>query len=175
MLARLAGGDHGRDGHIAPGRRPHVQRELTIQHRSAVLRDAVALMEAEYASPLDLDEVAHRVATSSRQLQRCFAELGDGSFRECLAKIRMQRAAELLVGTSLPVRRVAELVGYRQPAQFAKAFRRHQGTPPATYRREHRGPQSVEDVQRAADEEGDRVREIHGAPPVPGDFFAIAI
>jgi AraC family transcriptional regulator, regulatory protein of adaptative response / methylphosphotriester-DNA alkyltransferase methyltransferase len=33
------------------------------------------------------------------------------------------------------VNRVASAVGYRQPAQFAKAFRRHHGRPPSAYRR----------------------------------------
>jgi two-component system response regulator YesN len=32
------------------------------------------------------------------------------------------------------VREVAHRVGYRQPAQFAKAFRRHHGVAPSDYR-----------------------------------------
>jgi AraC family transcriptional regulator of adaptative response / methylphosphotriester-DNA alkyltransferase methyltransferase len=32
------------------------------------------------------------------------------------------------------VREVAQRVGYRQPAQFAKAFRRHHGLAPAAFR-----------------------------------------
>ena len=40
------------------------------------------------------------------------------------------RAAELLADRGLTVREVAHRVGYRQPAQFAKAFRRHHGVVP---------------------------------------------
>jgi AraC-like DNA-binding protein len=32
------------------------------------------------------------------------------------------------------VREVAQRVGYRQPAQFAKAFRRHHGVAPSDFR-----------------------------------------
>ena len=32
------------------------------------------------------------------------------------------------------MREVAHRVGYRQPAQFAKAFRRHQGLAPSAFR-----------------------------------------
>jgi AraC family transcriptional regulator of adaptative response / methylphosphotriester-DNA alkyltransferase methyltransferase len=32
------------------------------------------------------------------------------------------------------VREVANSVGYRQPAQFAKTFRRHHGAPPSSFR-----------------------------------------
>ena len=46
----------------------------------------------------------------------------------------MSRAASLLRFGSLPVQSVAGAVGYRQPAQFAKAFRRHHGTPPSAFR-----------------------------------------
>jgi AraC-like DNA-binding protein len=34
----------------------------------------------------------------------------------------------------MPVRQVAHSVGYRQPAQFAKAFRRATGVSPSEYR-----------------------------------------
>src|SRR3954466_2798752 len=46
----------------------------------------------------------------------------------------MERAAELLRIRGLTVRDVAHRVGYRQPAQFAKAFRRHHGVAPSDYR-----------------------------------------
>ena len=111
-----------------------MQRPITTQTRAALVRDAIALMEREYAADLQIDDVARRIATSRRQLQRCFDEHGDASFRQCLTRIRMDRAAELLAGTQLPVREVAHRVGYRQPAQFAKAFTRRHGAPPARFR-----------------------------------------
>jgi AraC-like DNA-binding protein len=46
----------------------------------------------------------------------------------------MRHAVELLEAGSAPVRDVAMTVGYRQPAQFAKAFRRHLGVAPSDYR-----------------------------------------
>ena len=46
----------------------------------------------------------------------------------------MDRAAELLERRSVTVREVANRVGYRQPAQFAKAFRRHLGVAPSDFR-----------------------------------------
>ena len=111
-----------------------MQRTTTIRTRATLARDAIALMESEYATELTLDDVARRIATSRRQLQRCFDEHGDAPFRQCLARIRMQRAAELLAETPIPVRDIAARVGYRQPAQFAKAFARVHGVPPTRYR-----------------------------------------
>ena len=109
-------------------------RETTVERRRALYEEAAAIIEREYARELELDDVARRVATSRRQLQRAFAEAGRTSFRTFLGEVRMTRAQELLGQGTIPVRDVARRVGYRQPAQFAKAFRRRYGAPPSRFR-----------------------------------------
>jgi AraC family transcriptional regulator, regulatory protein of adaptative response / methylphosphotriester-DNA alkyltransferase methyltransferase len=109
-------------------------RDGTLERRRALYEEAQEIIRSEYPSDLELDDVARRLATSRRQLQRSFAEIGNTSFRSYVAKVRMQRALELLQDGALPVRDVASSVGYRQPAQFAKTFRRHHGAPPSSFR-----------------------------------------
>ena len=111
-----------------------MQRPATIRHRTSLFEDAVAIVEEEYASEISLDDIARRVASSRRQLQRAYAEIGETTFREHLTGVRMDRAAEMLQSRGQTVREVAHRVGYRQPAQFAKAFRRHHGQAPSDYR-----------------------------------------
>jgi AraC family transcriptional regulator, regulatory protein of adaptative response / methylphosphotriester-DNA alkyltransferase methyltransferase len=111
-----------------------MHRPATIRHRTSLFEDATAIVEAEYAADLSLDDIARRVASSRRQLQRAYAEIGRTTFRDHLTAVRMQRAAEMLTGRGLTVREVAHRVGYRQPAQFAKAFRRHHDVSPSAYR-----------------------------------------
>jgi AraC family transcriptional regulator, regulatory protein of adaptative response / methylphosphotriester-DNA alkyltransferase methyltransferase len=82
---------------------------------------------------LSLAKVARSIATSRRQLQRVFGEHGT-SFRAELQRVRMARAADLLRHERLPVASVARAVGYRQAAQFSKAFRRHHGLSPSDLR-----------------------------------------
>ena len=109
-------------------------RDGTMERRRALYQEAQDIIQREYPSDLELDGVARRLATSRRQLQRSFAECGNTSFRSYVAEVRMQRALELLQSGSLAVRDVASSVGYRQPAQFAKTFRRHHGAPPSSFR-----------------------------------------
>jgi len=109
-------------------------RPVTIRNRTSLFEDAVAIVEAEYAHELSLDQIARRIASSRRQLQRAYAEIGRTTFRSHLTGVRMERAAELLSERGPTVREVARRVGYRQPAQFAKAFRRHHGRSPSDYR-----------------------------------------
>jgi len=111
-----------------------MQRSATIRHRTSLFEDACAIVETDYAEDLSLDDVARRVASSRRQLQRAYAEIGHTTFRDHVSAVRMQRAAELLRSRALTVREVAHRVGYRQPAQFAKAFRRHHGMAPSDFR-----------------------------------------
>jgi AraC family transcriptional regulator of adaptative response / methylphosphotriester-DNA alkyltransferase methyltransferase len=120
--------------------RQAAKRPATVERRRALFDEAAAIIESEYESKLALDDVARRVATSRRQLQRAFAEAGETSFRTCLQRVRMERAAVLLRESSAPVNQVARAVGYRQAAQFAKAFRRHHGSPPSTFRGASAGP-----------------------------------
>jgi AraC family transcriptional regulator of adaptative response / methylphosphotriester-DNA alkyltransferase methyltransferase len=109
-------------------------RQSTIRLRTTLLEEANAIVATEYASDLSLDDIARRVATSRRQLQRAYAEIGGTTFRDHLTRVRMDRAAEMLATRDLTVREVAQRVGYRQPAQFAKAFRRERGVAPSDFR-----------------------------------------
>jgi AraC family transcriptional regulator of adaptative response / methylphosphotriester-DNA alkyltransferase methyltransferase len=114
------------------------QRERTSTERTSIVRDAAAIIEREYASRLRLEDVARRVATSRRQLQRSFAESPATSFQRHLTAVRMIRAAELLCGRGQSVRDIARQVGYRQPGYFAKAFREYHGVTPAAFRAANR-------------------------------------
>src|SRR3712207_6029832 len=111
-----------------------IKRPATVRHRTCLFTEASEIMHAEYRSDLRVHDVAHRIATSPRALQRAFDEIGGTTFREHLCVVRMAAAAELLRRTHLTVGEVSRRVGYSQQAQFAKAFRRHLGVSPMEYR-----------------------------------------
>jgi transcriptional regulator GlxA family with amidase domain len=113
-------------------------RDGTAERREELYREAIELIARDYSRDLQLEGVARALATSRRQLQRAFAEVGHTSFRDELAKVRMHHARKLLAADTLPVRTVAVSVGYHQPAQFAKSFRRHHGQAPSSYRKASR-------------------------------------
>jgi two-component system response regulator YesN len=112
-------------------------RDTTIDRREQLYRDAIRVICTDYANPLTVDDVAHQIATSRRQLQRVIAEVGGTTFGQLLARARMAAAERLLREPELPVKEVARRVGYRQPAQFAKSFRLRYGATPREYRRAH--------------------------------------
>jgi transcriptional regulator GlxA family with amidase domain len=101
------------------------------------------MIEREPSSSLDLDTVARSLATSRRQLQRAFAEIGGTTFRSYALDVRMRRARELLRDTDMSVREIAERVGYRKPPQFCKTFRRQHGQSPSRFRGDVRSDMAV--------------------------------
>jgi AraC family transcriptional regulator, regulatory protein of adaptative response / methylphosphotriester-DNA alkyltransferase methyltransferase len=110
-------------------------RPGTIDRRRQLWLDASAEIERRYSDPLTVAEIARSIGTSTRQLQRVFDEAGGRSFRAHLTAIRMDRARDMLLDHGGTVRSIAAAVGYSQPAQFAKAFRRHHGVSPSELRR----------------------------------------
>jgi len=95
-----------------------------------LLRDAIQVIGREHASPdPSVAYVAREIATSRRQLQRSFRELSDGTFVERVRRIRFERAERFLrLAPGVSVQQIASHVGYRQPAQFAKTFRKRNTT-----------------------------------------------
>ncbi|HYM54655.1 MAG TPA: helix-turn-helix transcriptional regulator [Solirubrobacteraceae bacterium] len=103
-----------------------------------------------YHRSLTLERVAKALASSPRQLQRAYAQFGEGTFRDDLLGRRLDAAAELLSLPSIPVCDVARRVGYRQPPHFARAFRRRYGVSPSTYRAESLGASRSEASEATA-------------------------
>lgn len=114
----------------------YAKRDTTVERRTELFHEAAEIIGEDFAGDLTVADVAHRVAASRRGLQRAFRQAGATSFRTYLATVRMQRAAEMLLSGDGSVQQVAGAVGYRQPAQFAKAFRRHYGCTPTLFRSE---------------------------------------
>jgi len=53
---------------------------------------------------------------------------------ELLRELRMHRAASLLVRTDLPVKRVAEIIGFRSRSAFTRTFTDAMGMSPRHFR-----------------------------------------
>jgi AraC family transcriptional regulator, regulatory protein of adaptative response / methylphosphotriester-DNA alkyltransferase methyltransferase len=119
-----------------------------VESLTGLYRESCAIVARHYRRPLTVVVVARAVASSPRQLQRAFIEVGGTTFSAHLRDVRLANAAELLARQPLTVRQVARLVGYRQPPHFAKAFRRRYGVTPADYRERARRIDHHRDQER---------------------------
>ncbi len=84
-------------------------------------------------------DVAAALFFNPHYLMRVFKNRTGTSVMEFIMKERMQKAKRILVETTLPVKAVASLVGYEDPAYFTRVFTREFGVSPKKYRQEPAG------------------------------------
>ena len=108
----------------------------------------MASTEIESPSPLELtlairaalpdgaslEAIAGLLGLSSRTLQRRLTDRGL-TLSDVLARVRRDRAVELLGDRSLGITRIAHLVGFTNLSSFSRAFRIWTGLSPRAYRR----------------------------------------
>lgn len=86
-----------------------------------------------------LEVLAARCRLSSRQFARAFQKSFGTPFYQFQLGIRMQRAKLLLTEGDLPLRAIADQLGYADQATFTESFTRVVGLSPGRYRRHHVG------------------------------------
>lgn len=102
------------------------------------LTQAVALMEANLEDPMGLDELAQHVGISRRQLERAFQKHLRCVPTRYYLELRLSRARQLLLQTSVSIVEVALACGFVSAPHFSKCYRDFFGIPPRDERRLHR-------------------------------------
>jgi AraC-like DNA-binding protein len=112
-----------------------VDRPATpIQAVHPAVAATVARLEADLAEPWRLDDLAAAVNLDPAYLSRLFRRHTGLSPLGFLARLRAERAATLLVHTTLSAARVGAEVGWDDPTYFARRFRSLVGSTPTQYR-----------------------------------------
>ena len=94
------------------------------------------LQSALVTGDASADRVAALFSMHSRTLHRHLAAFGT-SFRALVDETRFEIARQLLEGSALEVRRIADMLGYADASAFTRAFRRWSGTTPARWHGQH--------------------------------------
>lgn len=96
--------------------------------------DAQLLAEIEPVPPPTLEHIAAQLLMTSRTLIR-HLQKENTSYKEILEGLRREYAEKLLPDARLQIADVAEILGYRESANFGRAFKRWYGMSPAAWRR----------------------------------------
>ncbi|MGE0237100.1 MAG: GlxA family transcriptional regulator [Parvibaculaceae bacterium] len=99
---------------------------------------AIALMAEKLDAPLAIGRIARLAYVSRRQLESLFARHVNASPARYYMGLRLARARELLLYSSLRIVEISSAAGFASQANFARAFRREFGTTPNAYRRNFR-------------------------------------
>ncbi|MEH6632743.1 MAG: AraC family transcriptional regulator [Halopseudomonas aestusnigri] len=82
-----------------------------------------------------VESLADKVGMSRANFAKRFKEIYGTSPIELLRSIRLQRAAELLTVSDLPIKAIASKVGYQSRSYFTRAFEAEFGKTPDKYRK----------------------------------------
>jgi AraC-like DNA-binding protein len=102
--------------------------------RSWVARVQRVLLESRVGFP-SLEATARRLHVTPRTLHRRLVAEGS-SYRKVLEALRFRIAADQLTQGDASIEEIAYILGYGDPANFRRAFRRWAGMPPSRFRAE---------------------------------------
>lgn len=92
-------------------------------------------MQASYAEPITLADIAQAAGLSERECLRCFRRtIGDSPVQYLLKYRLMQSAALLRASPAASIAEVSAACGFDSPSYFSKQFRRFYQRPPREYR-----------------------------------------
>ena len=98
------------------------------------LLHAAQLMEQNIEKPLSLDEIAAATELSRRQIERLFKRHLNCVPKRYYLQLRLRRARELLLYTSMPIIDITAACGFRSTTHFSKCYHAQFGYPPSAER-----------------------------------------
>ncbi|KQO56526.1 hypothetical protein ASF24_18665 [Methylobacterium sp. Leaf86] len=99
------------------------------------MSEVVAFIDASLGDDLRVADLGRIAGLSEHYFSRCFqASVGVPPYA-FITRRRLDRAAELLTRSPLPVAAIAALVGYDDPSQFSAAFKRYKAMTPLAWKK----------------------------------------
>ena len=108
--------------------RMNLRSRLGVSHPK--LLNAVSIMEENLEEPLSQKELASKSNISLRQLERLFKKYISNTPNQYYLKLRLERAQNLLMQTSMSILSVALASGFTSSSHFSKCYKAQFGIPP---------------------------------------------
>jgi len=114
--------------------------QLSRQHHRPEIRAVLDIIRERYHEPLKVSDLAKEVGFTENYLSHLFKKETGETIMDCLTRIRMDKARELLKDRQhLKIYEISEMVGYGDPNYFSKQFKKMEGVYPLEFRRLYLG------------------------------------
>lgn len=119
-------------------------KELVAEQRkkssSQICDRAIEIIETNYMdSELSLVSMSEEISVSPNYLSALIKKSTGSTFIDLLTKKRIGIAKELIVGTDMKIREIAEKCGYNDQHYFSYCFKKYEGLSPNSCRRQYEG------------------------------------
>ena len=110
-----------------------IERQRSVNTRP--IRQAQDYVQRHYRESITLEKVCEEVGFSVSYFSSLYKKETGENFLHYLTRVRIDRARDLLVHTSLPVSEICALVGYSDLKHFTQTFRKETELSPGQYRK----------------------------------------
>jgi LacI family transcriptional regulator len=101
-----------------------------------LIADAVRFIRDHACEGIGVGDVLREIPLSRSVLQRRFRRVFGQTANDMIVQMRLRRAQDLLIGTDLPISRIAEMAGFRYQRYLGAVFRKKLGVTPFRYRQQ---------------------------------------
>ncbi len=133
-LLMAGGGRLARNPRVTPSLVVRASSDRWLRSDPLVTAALRHIAEHSHQSRLRVREVARAAGVSQVVLQRRFRAVREATVVQEIARVRAERARELLAATQLSVAKVARLCGFRSAQRLATVFRKQEGLSPTQWR-----------------------------------------
>lgn len=116
------------------GLHEYIYQIKSVYSEQKYMEDALQYIKDNYHRDLNLAVVSNFISLNYSYFSHIFKEYTGMSFVNYLKRVRIEEAKKLLNQTNYKVFEVGEMVGFKNPKQFAKAFKEVEGISPTEYR-----------------------------------------
>lgn len=86
-----------------------------------------------YNKPIGLNDVASFLHINPSYFSYLFKQVTGYTFKNYLTQIRIEKAKDLLLNSSLNINQISQKVGYEDSNYFSRVFKKNTGYPPSSY------------------------------------------
>ncbi|SMF85970.1 AraC-type DNA-binding protein [Paenibacillus uliginis N3/975] len=101
---------------------------------NVVLDEAIAYIHKSYTTSLNRNDLAARIGYHPNYFSRVFREKTGKSFQDYVKDLRIHKAKELLLISSMSISEVARATGFKDSLYFSRVFYEETGERPSMYR-----------------------------------------
>ncbi|MCI8895889.1 MAG: AraC family transcriptional regulator [Lachnospiraceae bacterium] len=115
-----------------------IQQSGRVEKERNVESEVKKYIREHMMDNITVTSIAEELHFNPQYLMRAFKSKTEMSIVEYITKARMDTARKILAETELPIKEVANMVGYGDYAYFTRVFRKETGESPSRYRNDHR-------------------------------------
>ena len=114
-----------------------VRKKQPMQQDSnkGTMKNIITFIESNFDKKIGLDDISKFVHLSKGECCRAFKRGADMTIFEYLIDYRIQKSAELLANSDMPISQIAMAVGFSSTSYFSEMFKKHTNQTPSEYRR----------------------------------------